>query len=175
MDLGGNIACLPDAPAGRNAYRIGIRHPLHPSEVLAQVELRDACIATSGDYELRIILEGKSIGHIMDPRTGRPAAGRLAVTVITRRGLDSDVYSTAIFVAGPAVAARLRARDPECRLLLCRPDASPAGFRADWLPAPPPLEFTLQCGTCRPGDPSQGGKWAVQRKRRLPPKQPTLV
>lgn len=39
-------------------------------------------------------------GHILDPHSGRPAAGALAVTVIAASGIEADALSTAVFVLG---------------------------------------------------------------------------
>ena len=72
------------------------------------------CVATSGDYERYVVIEGKRYTHIINPKTGRPVSGTLSATVITPRGVDSDALSTSLFINGPAFAEKL----PEARTLL---------------------------------------------------------
>ena len=107
IDLGGNIRCLDEPPPGRTAYSIGVRHPFANDELLGTIDVLDCSIATSGNYEQFVELEGKKVSHIVDPRTGRPVANVASVTVVTPAGVDSDVFSTAIFVGGDAVAETL--------------------------------------------------------------------
>ena len=107
INLGGNLSRTDDAPAGRI---VGIRNPRHPEDLAAAVRLHGQCIATSGNYERYRIIGGKRIGHIMDPRTGRPAVagGRYeSVTAVTTDPTFSDIFSTTAFVGGHDTAARL--------------------------------------------------------------------
>lgn len=61
----------------------------------------DACVSTSGDYQRFFEYEGVRYHHIIDPRTGRPARGTMAVTVVGGRdGAWSDAMSTAAFIMG---------------------------------------------------------------------------
>lgn len=55
-------------------WRVGVRDPRAPGRLLGKVELRNGAVASSGDYERP--------GHIVDPRTGRPARGVLGVTLV---------------------------------------------------------------------------------------------
>lgn len=125
VDLGGNIRCLPQPPPGRESYRIGVRHPRHPRDperLLGTVRLLDQAIATSGDYERFVTIDGQRYSHIMDPRTGYPVRGLAAVTVVAPSGLATDVLSTSIFVNGGTRIASLRERYPQTQLLLVRVD-----------------------------------------------------
>lgn len=62
------------APPGRDAWMISIAGEGAPA-----VALQDSCLAVSAPSGREIEAPGGRIGHIMDPRTGRPAAcGRLA-------------------------------------------------------------------------------------------------
>jgi thiamine biosynthesis lipoprotein len=63
--------------------------------------LRDEAVATSGNYENFVEIEGKRYGHIIDPRTGQPVSAVLSVTVVAPTGLASDALSTGLFVLGP--------------------------------------------------------------------------
>lgn len=99
LNLGGNILCrnenLSDPP-----FRIGIRHEKDPRSIRKKILLHNGAIATSGDYERFTMINGKRCSHIMDPRTGKFVEGIHSVTVMTRYGIDSDAYSTMIFVLG---------------------------------------------------------------------------
>jgi thiamine biosynthesis lipoprotein len=97
-------------PPGQRAWRIGIRHPRDDARVLAAVRLVDRAIATSGDYEQWIRIAGLRYGHILDPRSGRPAAGASSASVVAPTALEADAFSTAAFVLGPQQGAALLGR-----------------------------------------------------------------
>jgi len=108
IDLGGNIYCLPDPPPGRLAYSVGIRNPFHREALLGTVQILNCAVATSGNYERNVTLEGTTVHHIIDPTTGQSVSSAASVTVITPRGVDSDIYSTAVFVGGDRLVKSLR-------------------------------------------------------------------
>ena len=60
--------------------------------------LTDRAIATSGGSEQAFKKDGKSYGHILDPRTGRPVEGVVEVHVVADTAAEADAMSTAIFV-----------------------------------------------------------------------------
>jgi len=81
--------------------RIGIRKPDGiPSEFIGVVEITNACISTSGDYEKYFEVDGIRYHHIIDPRTGFPASGVRSVTVLAKDAAVADALSTALFVLG---------------------------------------------------------------------------
>ena len=120
VDLGGNIYCLSEPPPGQEAYRIGVRHPFEQYGLLGKIRIRDRAVATSGNYEQFREIEGQRVHHIIDPRTGRPVPRVASVTVVTPSGIDSDVYATAVFVAGESMVKALRERSPEASVLRVR-------------------------------------------------------
>lgn len=85
IDAGGDVLV-------RGTWRVGIRHPYERDRLAAAITVSDCGVATSGAYE-----RGP---HIIDPRTGRPAAGLSSVTVIGADLGTADAYATAGFVAG---------------------------------------------------------------------------
>jgi len=88
---------------GDRLWRVGIQHPRRAGEYIAYFDATDGSISTSGDYEHYFIdEEGTRWHHIIDLRTGRPARETVQVTVLSRRGIEADAYSTACFVMGPA-------------------------------------------------------------------------
>jgi thiamine biosynthesis lipoprotein len=102
VNIGGNVIALGDR--GDRPWRVGIQHPRAP-EPLALLDLRDGeAIGTSGDYQRYFELEGRRYCHILDPRSGWPAEGTQAVTVlVTPRpsaGALSDAASKPLFITG---------------------------------------------------------------------------
>ncbi|NNJ95529.1 MAG: FAD:protein FMN transferase, partial [Halobacteria archaeon] len=61
----------------------------------------DDSVFTSGDYERLFSVEDVRYHHILDPRTGYPANGSSAVTVVHDNAAIADAAATALFVAGP--------------------------------------------------------------------------
>lgn len=92
---------------GARAWHVGIRDPRAPG-VIAAVDLDSGeSISTSGDYERYFTYQGKRYHHLLDPRSGAPAQGTRAVTVIARDGATADAAATALFIAGPNAWPRI--------------------------------------------------------------------
>lgn len=99
INAGGDLRAI--GTHGSRPWHIGIRHP-RSKEVLASVDIQgDESVFTSGDYERYFEYKGKRYHHILDPRTGYPAADTTSVTVIHSDGATADAATTALFVAGP--------------------------------------------------------------------------
>jgi len=81
INLGGDINVL-GARADGSPWRIGIRHPRHKDALLQTVELARGAMASSGDYERCLTIEGVRYGHILNPRTGWPVRHLASVSVI---------------------------------------------------------------------------------------------
>jgi|CXWK01.1.fsa_nt_gi thiamine biosynthesis lipoprotein len=110
INIGGNVMAL--GSKGGQPWRIGIQHP-RAAAPLASLELRDGeAVGTSGDYQRYFDLEGRRYCHLLDPRSGRPAEGVQAATVlVTPRegapqgyflrgaGALSDAASKPLFIA----------------------------------------------------------------------------
>lgn len=102
INIGGNIMAL--GQHGKRPWQVGIQHPRKPGAI-ATLELRDGeAVGTSGDYQRYFELDGKRYCHIIDPRTGQPAQGTQAVTVLISPGRSagvlSDVASKPAFIVG---------------------------------------------------------------------------
>jgi thiamine biosynthesis lipoprotein len=110
VDLSGNMVALGHPPAS-NGWRIGIRDPRDRIRYFARITLGDReAISTSGQYEQFVAQDGRRYGHILDPRTGRPAEGLISVTVVSPTALHCDTWDTPLFVLG-LEAARKKARE----------------------------------------------------------------
>jgi thiamine biosynthesis lipoprotein len=83
-----------------SGWSVALRHPLKPSVRLAEFELRDQALGTSGSGTQFFHYQGKKYGHIIDPRTGWPADKVLSATVIAPTAEKADALSTAFYVMG---------------------------------------------------------------------------
>jgi thiamine biosynthesis lipoprotein len=115
------MACGDQPGRFGDGWTIGLRHPLRPAERLAEFCLRDQALSTSGSGTQFFIRRGRRYGHILDPRTGRPAEGLYSATVIAPTAAAADALSTAFYVMGPDEVAKYCAARPKVAALLVAP------------------------------------------------------
>jgi thiamine biosynthesis lipoprotein len=114
---GSSIYALSAPPDGPDGWRITIRAPEDPNKPVAEVVLKDMAISTSGSYEKFFWAEGRTYSHLIDPRTGAPAQGTAAVSVLAPRAIDSEAWTKPYFINGRTwTAAHKR---PEHRVFFC--------------------------------------------------------
>ena len=123
VDLTGNMVALGH-PAGAPHWRIGIRDPRDRVGHFARLTLTDQAISTSGQYEQFIAANGRTYGHILDPRTGKPVDGLISVTLVGPTALACDSWDTPMFVMGPAAARRVAREHPELDAVLVVPGSA---------------------------------------------------
>lgn len=98
INAGGNILAL-GSPIDRDYYNIGLQDPHNISRVIGTVKLEDTqVIATSGSYNRYYEFNGKKYSHILSGKTGYPTDLYKSVTVLTNKGIISDILSTALFL-----------------------------------------------------------------------------
>ncbi len=80
-NLGGDVRAVGSRPDGTK-WRIGIRHPRIGGELIASLELANAAVATSGDYQRFFEIDGRRYCHLLHPRTGMPVMHWQSVSVV---------------------------------------------------------------------------------------------
>jgi thiamine biosynthesis lipoprotein len=106
VDAGGGMA-LGEPPPGKPGWSIAMLGDRSRILVLS------ACgVATSGDSEQFVEIDGTRYSHIVDPATGLGLRRREMATVLAKDGTTADALATACCVLGPeralALAAGLR-------------------------------------------------------------------
>lgn len=114
VDLGGNMYAL-GAPPGKRAWSIGIRDPRGGNSLAGRLLLKDEAVATSGNYENFVVIDGKKYGHIVDPRSGLTVDAQLSVTVTAPTATAADALSTGLFVLGPVEGPLVAEKIPGVR------------------------------------------------------------
>ncbi len=133
LDLGGNLLVFGDGPG----HEVGIVDPGQPDAVALTIPLPGGAVATSGQYERYITVDGKAYGHILDPRTGRPAPAGISATVLAPQAITADALATAVVVMGAEAGLAMLEKLPEVEGVVITRDgirltsglARPAGSR----------------------------------------------
>ena len=121
VNLSGNMLAI-GRPAGRESWRIGVRDPRDRMPYFARLDLHSGeGISTSAKYEQFVAQNGRTYGHIMDPRIGRPADGLIGVTVIAPTAMIADGWSTSLFVLGPVDGVRTARERADVAAILIQP------------------------------------------------------
>ncbi len=95
IDLGGQIAL-----GGGQAWEVALSHPRRRDLEVARIVMESGSLATSGGSEHDIAVEGRMLGHILDPRTGATVVSEISVVVWHSEALVADILSTALYVMG---------------------------------------------------------------------------
>lgn len=105
VEIGGEVHCKGVNNKGE-IWHIGIDKPIdNPStedeQLESIVELKDASMATSGNYRQFYYKDGKKYAHEINPHTGMPVVHNLlSVSVIAPTCMQADAYATAFMILG---------------------------------------------------------------------------
>lgn len=96
INAGGDVA------ARGGSWPIGVE----TADGTLTLELSTGGLATSGRDRRRWQRAGQGLHHLIDPVTGRPAAGDIVrATVVAPDAIEAEVWAKALFLAGSHVAA----------------------------------------------------------------------
>ncbi len=145
IDLSGKLRAR-----GHNAWgapwrvaveRPGADDPAGAARIVpAVVTLRDASIATAGDYRRYFESGGRHFSHIIDPRSGRPVShAAVSATALGADCMRADALATVFMAMAPDDALRLaNATDTAALLMVRSGDADLRLIRsAAWRDSPP--------------------------------------
>jgi thiamine biosynthesis lipoprotein len=99
VDLGGDLALIGPHCDG-TPWVVGIKAPRTPGRASARIELPRGGLATSGDYERALIIDGRRYSHIVDPRSGVPVQSFASVSVVADSCLIAGAAATLAMLLG---------------------------------------------------------------------------
>ena len=99
VNASGDLTAWGLQPDGEE-WTIGIADPNILGQVFSFIKITGLAVATSGNYEKFILVDGKKYSHTINPRTGLPVSGIKSVTVITKNAEIADAMATPITIMG---------------------------------------------------------------------------
>jgi len=117
VEIGGEVQC-----SGRNqlnkSWSIGIENPSRgnkSNQIFAGIiYLGDGAVATSGNYHNFVDLNGKILGHTINPKSGYPIKTNvLSVTVLSNSCMVADAWATALMVMDYETGLKKVSENPE--------------------------------------------------------------
>ena len=128
---GTSTVCAIGVPPDSDAWKVAVDAPpaaggSAPSPTGAQASkrplavfaLRDESLSVSAVHGKSFRSEGKTYGHVIDPRTGVPAQGAALAAVALPLATESDALSTALLLGGLAGHDQIATLRPAMRTLV---------------------------------------------------------
>jgi len=106
VNAAGDLAAWGRQPNGEE-WTIGIADPDSAHHPFSWFAITDMAVATSGNYEKFVMIDGKKYSHTIDPRTGMPVRGIKSVTIISPNAEIADAMATPVMIMGTKVGLDL--------------------------------------------------------------------
>ena len=121
INASGDLSAWGHQPSGR-PWRIGISNPDFPEDIFSYLDISGKAVATSGNYEKYVMINGKKYSHTIDPKTGLPISGIKSVTIISNNAEFADAMATPIAVMGIKAGLYLVNQIPELHCIIIDDD-----------------------------------------------------
>ncbi len=99
VNAAGDLAAWGYQPNGKE-WTIGIADPDAARHPFSYLSITNTSIATSGNYEKFVMIDGKRYSHTIDPKTGLPVSGIKSVTIICPNAEIADAMATPVMIMG---------------------------------------------------------------------------
>jgi thiamine biosynthesis lipoprotein len=124
-----SVYAIGHPPGEPRGWPIRLRHPWDDGRSLGTVRLKDHGLGTSAATFQYFEYNGRKLGHLLDPRTGRPVEGSASASASAASAAEADAMSTAVYVLGCAGADRLPQTRPGLGVVFLADSADrPAAF-----------------------------------------------
>jgi len=99
VNASGDLTAWGFQPNG-HPWTIGIVNPEMADKIFSYLNITNMALATSGNYEKYVMIDGKRYSHTIDPRTGLPVTGIKSVTIISPNAELADAMATPVMIMG---------------------------------------------------------------------------
>lgn len=99
INASGDLSAWGLQPDG-TPWTVGIAHPDSADLPFSYLNISNMAVATSGNYEKFIMIDGKKYSHTINPRTGLPITGIKSVTIICPNAEMADALATPVTIMG---------------------------------------------------------------------------
>ena len=99
VNASGDMTTWGLQPNGK-PWTIGIANPDVKGQVFSYLNITDMAVATSGNYEKFILVNGRKYSHTINPKTGLPVTGIKSVTIISPNAEIADAMATPVMIMG---------------------------------------------------------------------------
>jgi FAD:protein FMN transferase len=106
VNASGDLAAWGYQPDGK-PWTIGIVHPDAAHLPFSYMNVTNLAVATSGNYEKFVVIDGKKYSHTINPRTGLPVRGIKSVTIISPNAELCDALATPVTIMGVSAGMHL--------------------------------------------------------------------
>jgi thiamine biosynthesis lipoprotein len=106
VNASGDLTTWGSQPNGA-PWTIAVADPNQRNASFSYMKVSDMAVATSGNYEKFVLIDGKRYSHTIDPHTGFPVSGIKSVTIICPHAELADALTTPILVMGVKIGLNL--------------------------------------------------------------------
>ena len=99
VNASGDLITWGNQPNG-NPWTISLAHPDLPTEAFSKLNISNLAVATSGNYEKFVMIDGKKYSHTINPKTGYPISGIKSVSIICPIAELADALATPVTIMG---------------------------------------------------------------------------
>jgi thiamine biosynthesis lipoprotein len=99
VNAAGDLTVWGSQPNGK-PWTIGIANPNATNQFISSMNITNTSVATSGNYEKFVMIDGKKYSHTIDPKTGMPVTGIKSVTIICPNAEIADAMATPVMIMG---------------------------------------------------------------------------
>jgi thiamine biosynthesis lipoprotein len=99
VNASGDLTAWGHQPDG-SPWTVGIIHPDAAHLPFSYMDITDMAVATSGNYEKFVFINGKKYSHTINPHTGLPVTGIKSVTIISPNAEVCDALATPVTIMG---------------------------------------------------------------------------
>ena len=106
VNAAGDLTAWGYQPDG-SPWTIGVADPNASRHAFSYLQITNTSVATSGNYEKYVMINGKKYSHTIDPKTGLPVTGIKSVTIICPNAEIADAMATPVMIMGIRVGLDL--------------------------------------------------------------------